>query len=101
MNDYRKEVEEARERWADDPIEIMAALKQKIFDLSNLLAEKDKIIKELSQIRTDIEAEPIKHGWWIYDEYCIPHCSNCGTINNTVYRNYCPNCGTIMGEVEE
>lgn len=32
---------------------------QTILELSNLLAEKDKTIKELSQIRTDIEAEPI------------------------------------------
>lgn len=37
-----------------------------------------------------------KHGRWIEDEYGIPHCSKCGTINNTVYKNYCPNCGAKM-----
>ena len=31
MNDYRKEVEEARERWADDPIEINAAREQRAY----------------------------------------------------------------------
>ena len=44
------------------------------------------------------EAEP-KHGRWIEDEYGIPHCSECGTVNNTVFRNYCPNCGAKMDEV--
>lgn len=43
-----------------------------------------------------LKAEPVKHGRWIEDEYGIPHCSNCGAINNTVYRNYCPNCGAQM-----
>lgn len=47
-----------------------------------------------------IEAET-KHGRWIKDEYGIPHCSECGTINNTVYKNYCPNCGADMREKDE
>lgn len=43
----------------------------------------------------------LKHGRWVEDEYGIPHCSECGTINTTVYKNYCPNCGARMDEVEE
>lgn len=51
----------------------------------------------------NVEFEPVKHGRWIEDEYGIPHCSKCGTINNTVYRNFCSNCGTKMDldEVEK
>ena len=48
-----------------------------------------------------VDAELVKHGRWIEDEYGIPHCSECKTINNTVYKNYCPNCGAKMDEVEE
>lgn len=51
---------------------------------------------------TDAPTIEPKRGRWIEDEYGIPHCSRCGTINNTVYRNYCPNCGAkMMDEVTE
>lgn len=46
-------------------------------------------------IRRQPTIEP-KRGRWIEDEYGIPHCSECRTINNTVYRHYCPNCGAKM-----
>ena len=40
-----------------------------------------------------------KSGRWIYGEYDIPHCSECG---NEVLPNeitpYCPNCGAHMEE---
>ena len=76
---------------------------QTILELSNLLAEKDKIIKELSQIRTDIEAEPIKHGEWIIDKSGSLMCSKCGTLLDDEQKpsRYCPNCGAKMDEVEE
>lgn len=47
-------------------------------------------------LQPTVEAEPIKHGRWIEDEYGIPHCSECKAINNTVYRTFCPNCGAKM-----
>lgn len=80
---------------------------QTILELSNLLAKKDKIIKELSQIRTDIKAEPTKHGRWelVEDDIVglIAKCSVCGekTYNavswdfkgNEHRYLYCPKCG--------
>lgn len=52
-----------------------------------------------------IEAEPIKHGKWITNEYYYPICSVCGTnyeyealeVDPTVW-NYCPCCGAKMEE---
>lgn len=51
-----------------------------------------------------IEAEPVKHGRWIYKPYendeavWLYHCSKCNTVSATV-KNYCPVCGTKMTEV--
>ena len=57
-----------------------------------------------------IEAEPVKHGRWLYKELCFKgdktptdytyECSVCGyKWGEDIYR-YCPNCGAKMDEVE-
>lgn len=40
---------------------------------------------------------PVKHGHWIYGEYDIPHCSECGSevMPNNISL-FCPNCGAKM-----
>ena len=51
-----------------------------------------------------VEAEPIKHGRWIYpnDETYPPYCSECKQdAIDYIESNYCPNCGARMDEVEE
>lgn len=45
-----------------------------------------------------LKEQESKCGEWVKDEYDISHCSECGCINNTVYRNYCPDCGAKMEE---
>ena len=63
-------------------------------------------------IQAIAEAEPIKHGRWLYREEHFAFekepritagCSECGhsmfTKHDTL--NYCPNCGAKMDEVEE
>lgn len=39
----------------------------------------------------------VRHGEWVYGEFDIPHCSECGVevMPNNV-SNYCPNCGAKM-----
>ena len=39
----------------------------------------------------------VKHGEWVYGEFDIPHCSECGVevMPNNV-SNYCPHCGAKM-----
>ena len=43
------------------------------------------------------DVEPINHGNWVYGEYDIPHCSECGNeVMPDKISNYCPNCGAKM-----
>jgi len=47
------------------------------------------------------DVEPVKHGEWVYGEFDIPHCSECGNeIMPHLVSNYCPNCGAKMGGEE-
>ncbi len=39
-----------------------------------------------------IEVEPVRNGEWVYDEYDIPHCSECGKEPKEI-SPFCPNCG--------
>lgn len=41
--------------------------------------------------------EPINHGNWVYGEYDVPHCSECGAeVMPDKISKYCPNCGAKM-----
>lgn len=49
-----------------------------------------------------IEVEPVKYGEWVYGEFDIPHCSECGKeIMPCNISRYCPNCGAKMNGGEE
>lgn len=63
-----------------------------------------------------VEAEPVRHGKWIYGEHEIAmcdgyRCSKCGyfvpwdyghkSIDYIKEYNYCPSCGSKMDEEEE
>ena len=60
-------------------------------------------------IAPTIEAEPIRHGRWIYEQLPLPlsdgskECVRCSVCNThwDNESNYCPNCGAKMDEVEE
>lgn len=51
-----------------------------------------------------VDAEPIRHGHWIYREYGYPlahnfyTCSVCGSSRGLNIDNYCPHCGAKMDE---
>lgn len=48
-----------------------------------------------------IEAEPIRHGKWIYTGFLEVKCNNCGNVFHELEDiNYCPNCGAKMDGVE-
>ena len=75
-----------------DGIKSSTVLKQTISDINNM---------------PTIDAEPIKHGKWIYKEYEPSkveyyECSECGYVTfNEKVCHYCYNCGARMDEVEE
>lgn len=85
--------------------------KEKLADLvlrSELEAEKRGIFNcSRSEYKAEIIADfllqngvsviPIDHGNWVYGEYDIPHCSECGAeVMPDKISNYCPNCGAKM-----
>ena len=53
----------------------------------------------ISRIKSQPAADVVEvgHGEWIYGEFDIPHCSECGVevMPNNI-SNYCPNCGAKM-----
>ena len=65
-------------------------------------------LREHMDAQPTIEAEPVKHGRWIYDDEAYPGgnpyghyvCDQCGEYvpHKT---NYCPNCGAKMDEVDD
>lgn len=68
-------------------------------DNDNDLSRKENIAQILLRIETEptVEAEPIKHGYWIMNNpYGIKCCSECGYGQSTGAENYCPNCGAKM-----
>ena len=74
------------------PLEDYRSMEQTVHKLTQALAE----------------AEPIKHGHWVYDDEAYPggnpyghyNCDQCGeSVPHKT--NYCPNCGAIMDEQQE
>lgn len=74
--------------------------------MSDLISRKDVIeeyivsfgltIEDIERIPA-IDAEPVKHGYWIVDEDGNIECSVCG--NSGVGDNFCERCGAKMDEV--
>lgn len=47
------------------------------------------------------DVAPVVHGKWVYGEFDIPHCSECGNdVMPNMISPYCPNCGAKMDEEE-
>ena len=71
----------------------------KLEDMENLIIniapDGDVFTRGISALQS-LPTIEVSDGKWVKDEYDISHCSECGCINNTFYRNYCPNCGTKM-----
>nr|DAV36524.1 MAG TPA: Putative toxin VapC6 domain, ZN ribbon domain [Caudoviricetes sp.] len=60
---------------------------------------KEKLLDAIDKCA--IEAEPVRHGEWVFGEFDIPHCSECGTeIAPHEISQYCPFCGAKM-DLEE
>lgn len=47
-----------------------------------------------------VEAEPVRYGEWVYGEYDIPHCSECGKGPKEI-SPFCPQCGAKMEDKDE
>lgn len=59
-----------------------------------------KVMEMIIDEMPTIEAEPIKHGEWIPDDYEYNHCSECSYEHESpeYVTPYCPNCGAKMEE---
>ena len=65
-----------------------------------IIADCVNIARQLIEEAPTIEAEPVKHGRWVYDHWCEFKCSNCANLSNSnPYKGrekYCPECGAKM-----
>ena len=58
-----------------------------------------KAIGETFKIVPAADVAPVVHGHWVYGEFDIPHCSECGNdVMPNMISPYCPNCGAKMDE---
>lgn len=78
------------------------------------LLDKDQVLEIIDAAPT-IDAEPIRHGRWIYRVYreynsltsreltsiAFYKCSVCGHSSGVDIDNYCPHCGAKMDQKEE
>ena len=55
------------------------------------------LIKSLIQKQPIADVVEVRHGEWIYGEFDIPHCSECGkeVLPNQISK-HCPDCGAKM-----
>ena len=64
------------------------------------------VIEKINNAPT-VDAEPVRHGRWIYDFSSPLKCSSCGIVskaNEITLRTdfkFCPYCGAKMDEVED
>lgn len=73
----------------------LEAEKRGIFNCSRSEYKAEIIADFLLQ--NGVSVIPINHGNWVYGEYDIPHCSECGNeVMPDKISNYCPNCGAKM-----
>ena len=64
-------------------------------------AETIRMVKDLVQTAPTVEAEPVKHGRWIFGDtmgHSWQKCSECcvSQSGQTATFSYCPNCGAKM-----
>ena len=78
----------------------------RLIDADNLKIPNDApykaSVKRVVAQQPTVEAVPVVHGKWIYNEYYTWECGNCGFhpfkgfIPKEPGFNYCPNCGCDM-----
>lgn len=57
---------------------------------------KERLIKCVTDIPA-ADVQEVRHGHWVYGEFAIPHCSECGKeIMPNDISPFCPNCGARM-----
>lgn len=60
-----------------------------------------KMFENVIENAPTIDAEPVRHGKWIYTGFLEVKCNNCGNVFHELEDiNYCPNCGAKMDGVE-
>ena len=56
---------------------------------------------QIIESQTAADVAPVVHGRWVYGEFYIPHCSECGKdVMPNMISPYCPHCGSKMDEEE-
>ncbi len=59
-------------------------------------------IKKFVDKNATLDVHKVRHGNWVYGEFDVPHCSECGIeVVPCNISNYCPHCGAKMESEQE
>lgn len=68
-----------------------------VFSTWGVMSPIRKSINEAIEKSVAADVAPVAHGEWVYDEFDIPHCSECGhEVMPNLISPFCPNCGAKM-----
>lgn len=57
------------------------------------------LVRRIIDKLATVDVQEIVHREWVYNDFDIPHCSECGTeVMPNMISKYCPNCGAKMEE---
>lgn len=70
----------------------------KLIEWAKEFYPEEKVFVSAIKNAPTADVAEVKHGEWVYGEFDIPHCSECGTeVMPCNISNYCPHCGAKMG----
>lgn len=80
---------------------LIKTIEKRRFVFKDTITVAEALLAQGRVIREEIDNAPtadvveVKYGEWVYGEYDIPHCSECGYEPKEI-SPFCPNCGTKM-----
>ena len=106
--EYRRQFESVYKHTRDTVLPSDFYIERKAAYDRELVRMEMEAFCEFLKSRPTIDAEPVRHGWWIVEDIVIdnngrtmpdwPRCSECDRQSDLEY-DYCPNCGAKMDEV--
>ena len=74
-------------------------LHNKTYEITTATGTKRVVMYDDVVLAPAADVAPVVHGHWVYGEFDIPNCSECGEeVKPDTISPFCPNCGAKMDE---